>query len=223
MPESQNLKKQKGEKQKMFENTLNIDETDKEIISLLQENPEISHSEISRKVKKSQPAVGARILNLQRKEILSTQIGINFRRIDLKLAKVEMQTKNADQVLKKLQNCPFVLNAFKQSGNTNLFAFVATEDMKVCTKFVDNCLRKDPNILNLSVNYIISSMKNLVMPINFEIEKYGTCSTSECFRCANSSEDQSKKLKNLVNATQQDAMKRKYEQSMEISQVTSSQ
>jgi len=216
-------KKNEGEVKRMFEHTLNIDDIDKEIITLLQENPEISHSEISRKVKKSQPAVGARILNLQRKNLLSTQIGINFKDIDLKLAKVEMMTKNVDQVLKKLQNCPFVMNAFKQSGNMNLFALVAVDDMKLCTKFVDNCLRKDPNILSINVNYIISTMKNLVLPINFEIEKYSSCSTSECFRCANTSGDQAKKLRNLVSAVQQDAVKRKYEHSIEVSEVNSAQ
>jgi DNA-binding Lrp family transcriptional regulator len=207
----------------MFEQTLNIDETDKEIITLLQENPEITHSEISRKVKKSQPAVGARILNLQRKDLISTQIGINFKRIDLKLAKVEMLTKNVDQVLKKLNNCPFVLNAFKQSGNTNLFALVATDDMKVCTRFVDTCLRTDPNIISISVNYIISTMKNLVLPINFEIEKYSNCSTSECFQCSNSSVDQVKKLKSLVNEVQHDAIKRKYERPISVSQMSTSE
>ena len=48
-----------------YDDLLEIDDTDKEIIELLQENPDITHSEISEKVHKSQPAVGARIIKLK--------------------------------------------------------------------------------------------------------------------------------------------------------------
>ena len=41
-----------------YDELLDIDDTDKEIIKILQEDPELTHQEIADKIHKSQPAVG---------------------------------------------------------------------------------------------------------------------------------------------------------------------
>ena len=62
---------------------LKLDNTDRKIISLLQENPKVTHSEIAEKIKRSQPTVGMRIKKLTKKGILRIQPGINFKKVDL--------------------------------------------------------------------------------------------------------------------------------------------
>jgi len=62
---------------------INLDEKDKKIIFLLQENPFLSQNEISEKVNLSQPAVGARIKKLRKKGFLSYAVGINPKKIGL--------------------------------------------------------------------------------------------------------------------------------------------
>ncbi|MHA1341096.1 MAG: Lrp/AsnC family transcriptional regulator [Promethearchaeota archaeon] len=156
----------------MFKEKLKIDEVDKMIITLMQDNPEITHSEISEKVHKSQPAVGARIIKLKRKHLLEIQIGIDYSKVDIKLAKVEMLTKDVSELLERLKQCPFVLNAFKQSGTTNLCVLISAPDITTIDKMVDLCLRKDENVISVNVSYIIEPAKRLVFPINFEIENF---------------------------------------------------
>lgn len=153
-----------------FNEILKIDETDKKIIMLLQENPDLTHSEIAEKVGKSQPAVGARIIKLKRKNLVATQVGMNFKKLDLKLAYVTMNLKNPQAIIPKLAECPFIIHAFKTSGATNIFALIGGADIGEIDKLIDQCIRGDSNVSNITVNFILTSAKDLILPLNFEIE-----------------------------------------------------
>ena len=188
-----------------FNKKLKIDEVDKMIITLLQENPDRTHSEISEKVHKSQPAVGARIIKLKRKNLLNTQIGVNYKKLDIKLAKIEMLVKNVSQFLTKLTNCPFVLHAFKVSGNTNLSIMIAAPDIQTVDKMVDQCYRSDPNVITINVSYIISSVKDLILPLNFDIEHFEDMG---CGKDCSTNTIEMDKLKQIVKKSTQTAMEK---------------
>jgi len=198
--------KDNSKKNRSFNEKLKIDEVDKQIIQLLQNNPEMTHSEISEKVHKSQPAVGARIIKLRRKNLLNTQIGINFKEVDIKLAKVEMFVKNVGEILKNMSKCPFVLHALKMTGNTNLMVLLAAPDIKTVDLMVDRCFRTHPDIITINVSFIISSVKDLILPVNFDIElfdKYG-CGSNGCL--VHNGEDD--KLKDLIRQSRNKALKK---------------
>lgn len=155
-----------------FGSLLDIDETDKQIITLLQDNPDMTHSDIADKVGKSQPAVGARIIKLKRKNLLATQLGVNFKEVDLKLVKVELSTRKVNAVLEKMSQCPMIINCFKISGENNLCILLGAPDIRTIDEIVDRCLRSDPNVDSVSTNFIISAVKKLVLPISFKIEHF---------------------------------------------------
>lgn len=194
------------ESKKNFNEKLKIDEVDKQIIQLLQNDPEMTHSEISEKVHKSQPAVGARIIKLRRKNLLNTQIGVNFKKVDIKLAKVEMFVKNVGDLLKNIENCPFVLHALKLTGNTNLLVLIAAPDIRMVDRMVDMCFRSHPDIITVNVSYIISSVKDLILPVNFDIEFFGEfgCGRDGCL--VHSGE--ANKLKDLIKESRQKAIQK---------------
>lgn len=62
---------------------LKIDEVDKRILSLLVVNSELSQSEIACFLKISQLAVAARVRKLKNRGIIASQVGVNFKRINL--------------------------------------------------------------------------------------------------------------------------------------------
>lgn len=191
-----------------FNERLKIDEIDKEIIQLLQENPDMTHSEISEKVHKSQPAVGARIIKLRRKNLLNTQIGVNFKKVDIKLAKVEMFVKNVGEILKSIEKCPFVLHAFKITGNTNLMVLISAPDIRTVDKMVDKCFRTHPDVITVNTSYVISSVKDLILPVNFDIEffdEYGGCGRDGCL--IHKGEENT--LKNLIRESRKKAIEKK--------------
>ncbi|MEJ2248602.1 MAG: winged helix-turn-helix transcriptional regulator [Candidatus Lokiarchaeota archaeon] len=52
-----------------------LDEIDRKIIKIIEENPNITHTEIAERVDRSQPTVGLRIKHLEEKGILNFQAG----------------------------------------------------------------------------------------------------------------------------------------------------
>ena len=81
----------------MISDQFGFDEIDRSIITLLQKHPNITHSEIAKRIGRSQPAVGSRIHRLEEKGVISSQYGINFKNADIILAKVELSTKETDR------------------------------------------------------------------------------------------------------------------------------
>ncbi|MEJ2295901.1 MAG: winged helix-turn-helix transcriptional regulator, partial [Candidatus Lokiarchaeota archaeon] len=66
-----------------------IDEIDRNIIELIQKEPTLTHTEIARRVNRSQPTIGMRIRKLEDSGVLRFQAGIDVKTMDLILARVE--------------------------------------------------------------------------------------------------------------------------------------
>jgi len=157
---------------KTFKEILDIDEDDYKIIEMLEKNPSITHSKIAQEIEKSQPAVGARIIKLERKHLLTKQIGFNLKMVDIKTVIVFVSTKDVETIVSKIEKCPFINHAFKISGEFNLLCFISASDLQTVEKLVDLCFRKDPNVINVKTNIVISSIHDFVIPIDFQIEKF---------------------------------------------------
>ena len=86
-------------KKKSFNEILGIDNADKKIIEMIERDPDITHSKIAEEIDKSQPAVGARIIKLERKSLLTKQVGFNIKDVDIKTAIVFVSTKDVDGIV----------------------------------------------------------------------------------------------------------------------------
>ena len=157
---------------KTFKEILGIDDDDYKIIEMMEKDADVTHSKIAREIEKSQPAVGARIIKLERKHLLTKQVGFNIKKVDIKVAIVFVATKDVETIVSKIAKCPFVNHAFKISGEFNLLCFVAASDLQTIEKLVDLCFRKDPNVINVKTNILIDSVHDFVIPIDFQIEKF---------------------------------------------------
>jgi DNA-binding Lrp family transcriptional regulator len=157
---------------KTFKEILGIDEDDYKIIEMIEKDPNVTHSTIAQEIDKSQPAVGARIIKLERKHLLTKQVGFNIKKVDIKVAIVFISTKDVENIVEKISRCPFINHAFKISGEFNLLCFISASDLQTIEKLVDLCFRKDPNVINVKTNIIIDSVHDFVVPIDFEIEKF---------------------------------------------------
>ncbi len=159
-------------KKKKFNDLLKIDDDDKKIIEMIEKNPGITHSDIAKEIEKSQPAVGARIIKLERKNLLTRQVGFNIKKVDIRVVIVYISTKDVEEIVKKIERCPFINHAFKISGEYNLLCFIAASDLKTIEKLVDLCFRKDSNVINVKTNVLIESIHDFVVPIDFQIENF---------------------------------------------------
>ncbi len=159
-------------KKKSFNELLSIDDADKKIIEMIEKDPDITHSDIAKEIEKSQPAVGARIIKLERKNLLTKQVGFNIKKVDIKVAIVYISTKDVDDIVHKIENCPFINHAFKISGEFNLLCFISASDLQTIEKLVDLCFRRDKNVINVKTNILIESIHDFVVPIDFQIEDF---------------------------------------------------
>lgn len=156
---------------------LDLDKRDREILSLLEKHPEMSQSEIAEKLKISQPSISARIYKLKQKGALSHVVGMNLKTVNLYMAKVDVIANNTSSVLDIFKDCPYFLNGLIVSGKHNLCLFFVGEDIATLEAIVDGHLRSNPLVRGAEVSIVITTMKDLIMPVkmNFDFSDTPPC------------------------------------------------
>jgi len=167
-----------------FNQKLGLDDRDNTILSLLQNDPNISQDEIAKTIKLSQPSVGARIRRLKDKGILHTVNGVNFNKVDLSFAKVDVHATDTQAVLEQFKDCPFFLNALITSGKFNLCLLFMATDLKRLEGIVNKHLRGNSMVKEIEMNIVISTARDFVLPLNIDYEnkKQINCK-QDCLEC----------------------------------------
>ncbi len=163
---------------------LELDEKDRLIIKILQENPKISQTEIAKLVGLSQPSVGSRIKKLRDLGIIDFSYGVNLNNSQMYVLKVDVKCKNPDKILNALRGCPFFLNGFVIAGNKNLIILLVGEDLSTLEAIVDKHIRPNPEVYDVDVGIIVRSEKSTIIPLNIGFEKgdKSPCG-SNCGKC----------------------------------------
>ena len=157
-----------------------IDDVDKSIIEIIQKEPKLTHSEIAKKVNRSQPTIGTRIRKLEKAGVLIFQAGINVKTMELLLARVEIQTLQPDETVKLVESCPHMLNAFRLSGTSNLSILIVSDKLAHLDEIVNHHFRKDPNVTGVYMDIITDMTNDFVLPFDFNFENCGLTSNKEC-------------------------------------------
>ena len=156
----------------MISEKLKLDGIDKQIISLVQEDPNLTHTEIAEKIDRSQPTVGMRIKKLEKSGILQFQPGINFKKVSLFLATVEVNSKNPEEIMDMAKCCPFMLNAFRLSGDHNIFILLASSKLEKLDAVVNYHFRNNSDVSMSSMEVVTEIAKDLILPIDFDSEDH---------------------------------------------------
>ncbi len=157
----------------MISEKLKLDEIDKQIISLVQEDPNLTHTQIAEHINRSQPTVGMRIKKLEKAGILQFQPGINFKKVDdLYLATVQVNTKTPDELIDMAKFCPFMLNAFRVSGEHNVCILLASSKLNKLDNIVNYHFRQNPDVSNVAMEVVIDIAKDFVLPIDFSSDDH---------------------------------------------------
>ena len=149
---------------------MGIDAIDCQIMDLIQHEPNLTHSAIATHVNRSQPTIGMRIRKLEKLGVLKFQAGINLRVADLQFARVEIQTKNPAAIFKIVKSCPFLLNAFRLSGDTNVSIMVVGSTYRNLDEIVNIQCRSNPEVINVHIDIISDVADDIVLPIDLNLE-----------------------------------------------------
>ncbi len=142
-----------------------LDEKSKKIIALVLNNPKISQKEIGDEVKLSQPSVASRLKQLKERGFVEELVGMNLTKVGLYIAKVDVTANNSAKIINTFTDCPFFLNALITSGKNNMCLFFVSEDVATLEAIVNFHLRVHPEVQSIDFNIVISSAKDVVMPV----------------------------------------------------------
>jgi len=157
-----------------------IDEIDRSIIELIQKEPMLTHTEIAKRVDRSQPTIGMRIRKLEKAGVLKFQAGINVKTMDLILARVEIQTLEPNETIELVKRCPYMLNAFRLSGTFNLSVLVIGSKLAHIDEMVNNHFRKNPSVSSVYVDIITDVTNDFVLPFDFNFDSCSLNSNGQC-------------------------------------------
>jgi len=166
----------------MISDKIGIDDIDCKIMDLIQREPNLTHTEIATHVNRSQPTVGMRIKKLESLGVLKYQAGINIKVADLCFARVELQTKNPKKTIEIVKNCPFMLNGFRLSGNSNISILIVGLSFKDIDHIVNCHFRDDPDVISVHIDVIADVVDDFVLPIDLNLE-YGQLEIESCGCC----------------------------------------
>ncbi len=147
----------------------NIDNIDKRIIEIIQNNKLISHKEIAKDLRITQPAVSYRIRNLHKNGILTPQTGINFKKVGIPLAFFEIQTSDVKKLKKRLTFCPFLVNYFKTLGNYNYKLLITAATLKDLKFVIDYCYQRDQTFKKINITIVENIRNDFILPVDFSI------------------------------------------------------
>nr|MDO8087245.1 Lrp/AsnC family transcriptional regulator [Candidatus Sigynarchaeum springense] len=155
-----------------LDQSLDIDSDDRKILSLVQKNSGITQAEIAAAINKIQPAVGARLLRLERKRLLSSQYGINLSATRIPMALVRMYAKHSKAVLKSIECCPNVLNAFTTLGRTNVTVILAGSSIEKLEDIAEQHFRSNPDIKHVEMAVVMEPVTDTILPVDLNIETH---------------------------------------------------
>ena len=143
-----------------------IDPIDRKIIELIQEDPMISHTKIAEIVDRSQPTVGLRVKKLEKSGLLQYQAGANLKKMNLMLAKVDIQCKFPRKIHEMVQTCPYMIHGFHVSGENNFTVIIAGETVRDVHERINYHFRGNPDIVTLSTGFITEVINDFILPID---------------------------------------------------------
>ncbi|MHA2005094.1 MAG: Lrp/AsnC family transcriptional regulator [Candidatus Thorarchaeota archaeon] len=119
-----------------------MDNVDKRLVSLLQEDGRKSLSEIGKKLEMSHVAVSKRLDKLVKDDKVHVTAGVNAEELDVKLLFMGLEVDNievAERIREKYQHCPRLLMLAPVTGSYNLMAIMAAQDTWSLQSIVGTC------------------------------------------------------------------------------------
>lgn len=144
-----------------------IDDTDKKILTILQDNGRITNSRLAQEIGLSPPAVLERVRRLESSGVIDKYVAI----LDRKKTGFEIQTivmvcvshhqiASLEHVIERLTCMDEVLECHQLTGEVDFLLKVVVKDMSSYTDFVNNKLSGIPGIQNVKTSFILETMKN---------------------------------------------------------------
>ncbi|MFW9902243.1 MAG: Lrp/AsnC family transcriptional regulator [Candidatus Thorarchaeota archaeon] len=154
----------------MVNEALILDDIDKSIVQFIQNDPTITHTQIAKKINRSQPTVGMRIKKLEKLGILTFQAGLNLKNTNCYLAKLSLQSSDPPAIIQIIKSCPYMIQGYITSGISNFDIIIANPNLKNIDKIVNYHFRNNPKVEKINMEIITNIINKFVIPVDFRIQ-----------------------------------------------------
>jgi len=144
-----------------------IDETDKKILTILQDNGRITNSKLAQEIGLSPPAVLERVRRLESSGVINKYVAILDRKqTGFEIQTIVMvcvshhQTPSLENIVNRLTGMDEVLECHQLTGEVDFLLKVVVKDMNSYTDFVNKKLSGIPGIQNVKTSFILETIKN---------------------------------------------------------------
>ena len=152
---------------------LDIDQTDRRIMEILQQEPGINAAELGEQIGLSQSAVWRRMQALREHGVIVDQpVRIDREKVGLNtmvFAHVKLTShgrSNLAEFSEAVQEFPEVLDCYVMLGNVDFLLRIVTEDIKAYEQFFFEKLSQLPGIQEVNSSIVLSDIKHTnVLPI----------------------------------------------------------
>ena len=148
-----------------------MDEIDQKIVQLIQKEPHLTHTKIASRINRSQPTVGLRIKKLEDAGVLNFHAGMSIRELDIHFALIKISAINPEEILKMVQQCPYIVNAFRLSGEYNIVVLLASFKLNIIDKIINSHFRKNPEISKIEMDIVTDVAEDYMIPLNLIYEE----------------------------------------------------
>ena len=153
--------------------TVQLDQTDRRILELLQTEPGTNAAEIGEKIGLSQSAVWRRIQSLREEGVIRDQpVKLDREKVGLNtmvFAHVKLTShgrSNLAEFSKAVSQYPEVLDCYVLLGNVDFLLRIVTADIKAYEQFFFEKLSQLPGIQEVNSSIVLSDIKHTtVLPI----------------------------------------------------------
>jgi len=87
-------------------------------------------------------------------------------------SKPKLLGENPKKIIENVKKCPFLLNAFRLSGNSNISILIAGLNFKDIDHIVNRSFRNNPDVSDVHIDIISDVVNDFVLPIDLNFE-YG--------------------------------------------------
>ncbi|MFT6845843.1 MAG: Lrp/AsnC family leucine-responsive transcriptional regulator [Flavobacteriales bacterium] len=144
-----------------------IDEIDKKILALLQENSRITNKELSEQLGLSTTPIFERVKKLEKSGLINKYVAILDRKLAgkelLALIAISLQKHSKpliESFIKQINALPEILEFFHTTGKSDFIIKVAIADMDEYQDFIINKLSAIDEVANLETSFVMSEIKS---------------------------------------------------------------
>jgi Lrp/AsnC family transcriptional regulator, leucine-responsive regulatory protein len=143
-----------------------LDEFDKQLLRLLQQNNQLSTADLSKKINLSQSAIHRRLSRLRKEKIIEADISIISAAVAgaaitciVDVILHEGSSKSIDKFKQSMRHCTEVAHCYYVTGNYDFVLIVNTRDMPHFEAFSKKYLMDNPNLKHFYTHVVMDKVK----------------------------------------------------------------